>query len=228
MIQPTQYRGDVDYLRVRDLLVESYAITGRLHNWGVDCWDWFRFNGHVHEELANARTWEKDIGLWETAGGNLVGVAIVEGGGLDLQIHPEHRQIEGDMLRWAERHHLATKPDGIDTWPLSTYVYDYDLQRQGLLEERGFENVGQDSYWRRRSLDSPLPSILLPPGYSARCIDPADREDLEKRAAVANSAFGSARHTADTIAVLQRAPTYLPELDLVAVGPGGIFAASRA
>jgi ribosomal protein S18 acetylase RimI-like enzyme len=129
------------------------------------------------------------------------------------------------MLPWVERHHLAARPDGIDTWPLSTYVYEYDLQRQGLLEERGFENVGQDSYWRWRSLNTPLPPTLLPPEYCVRCIDPADREDLEKRAAVANSAFGGARHTADTIAVLQGAPTYRPELDLVAVGPGGVFAA---
>ena len=76
MIQLVPYRGEVDYRRVHKLLIESYGITGRMHNWSVDCWDWFRYNGKVFQEIANSRTWEEEIGLWETEGGKLVGVAI--------------------------------------------------------------------------------------------------------------------------------------------------------
>ena len=78
---------------------------------------------------------------------------------------------------------------------------------------------------RRRSLGKPIPEFGLPPGYAIRSLNPTDRADLEKRAAVANSAFGITRHTADTIQVLQQAPTYRPELDLVAVGPDGTLTA---
>jgi mycothiol synthase len=50
-------------------------------------------------------------------------------------------------------------------------------------------------------------------------------EDLEQRAAVANSAFGSNWHRVETVRVLQRAPTYRQDLDLVVVAPEGTFAA---
>jgi ribosomal protein S18 acetylase RimI-like enzyme len=223
--QPREYRGEEDYQRVRDLLIESYAITGRMHNWGVDCWDWFRFNGHVFEELDNSRRWERDLGLWETASGKLVGVAIVDGGELDLQIHPDHRHLEADMLAWSKRHHLASRPGGKERWPLSIYVYDYDLERQVLLEGIGFENSGHDGYMRRRPVRTSLPVFRLPQEYSIRSIDPGDRQDLDRRAAIANSAFDVAKHTDETIEALQNAPTYRPELDLVVVGPDGLFAA---
>ena len=36
MIRSREYRGEADYQRVRELLMESYAITGTLHNWGID------------------------------------------------------------------------------------------------------------------------------------------------------------------------------------------------
>ena len=56
MIRSTEYRGEADYRRVRALLVESYALTGTLHRWGVDCWDWFRDNSKVFEEIADSGT----------------------------------------------------------------------------------------------------------------------------------------------------------------------------
>jgi mycothiol synthase len=225
MIRSTEYRGEADYQRVRELLVESYALTGTLHNWGIDCWDWFRYNGQVFDEIANARDWEREVRLWETEGGELVGAVIPDGDEVSLQVHPHHRALEEEMLAWAERHHQARTPSGADTGPLSLYVYDYDRQRQALLQARGYRNLGHDGYLRRRSMDRPIPAFGVPPRYSLRSLVATDHADLEKRAAVANSAFDITKHTAQTIQVLQRAPTYRPELDLVAVGPNGMFAA---
>lgn len=225
MIQSGEYRGEADYQRVRELLIESYAITGTMHNWGVDCWDWFRYNGRVFEEIANSRSWEREVRLWETDEGKLVGVVIPDGGDVSLQVHPQYRRIEEDMLGWAERHHQAGRPRGADKWPLSVYVYEYDRERQALLKGRHYRNLGHDSYMRRRSLDESIPEFGLPPRYSIRNLAGANQEDVEKRAAVANSAFGITKHTAQTIQMLQNAPTYRPELDLVVVGPDGTFVA---
>ena len=225
MIQSREYGGEADYQRVRELLMESYAITGRLHNWGIDCWDWFRYNGRVFEEIANARSWEREVRLWETDGGQLVGVVIPDEGDVSLQIHPHYRHIEEEMLGWAERHHQAGRPDGAGEWSLSLYVYEYDQERQPLLEGRAYQNLGHDSFMRRRSLDQPIPDFGLPPGYVVQNLAGKGREALEKRAAAANDAFGITKHTAETIQTLQKAPTYRPELDLVVVGLDGTFVA---
>jgi mycothiol synthase len=225
MIQSRAYRGEADYQRVRELLIESYALSGRMHNWGVDCWDWFRYNGKVFEEIAGTRRWEKGVRLWETAAGQLVGVVILDEGEAFFQVHPHHRAVEGEMLDWAERHYQATRPSRVDSRPLSFFVYEYDQERQALLKGRGYANLGHDSYMRWRTLDAPLPQVSLPEGYAIRPINVEDQEDLAKRAAAANSAFDITRHTAQTIQALQRAPTYRPELDLVVVAPDGTFAA---
>jgi mycothiol synthase len=225
MIRSTEYRGEADYQRVRALLIESYALTGTLHNWGVDCWDWFRYNGKVFDEIANARSWEQEVRLWETQEGQLVSVVIPDGDEVSLHVHPHHRALEEEMLGWAERHHQAGGPSGADRGPLSLFVYDYDRERQALLQARGYRNLGHDGYLRRRSLDRPFPAFGVPPGVALRSLVATDHADLEKRAAVANSAFDITKHTAQTIQMLQQAPTYRPELDLVAVGPDGTFAA---
>lgn len=225
MLKSREYRGESDYQGVRELLIESYAITGRMHNWGIDCWDWFRYNGKVLQEIANQRCWESDIQLWETERGMLVGVVIYDEGDIFIQVHPQYRHIEGEMLAWAEEHHHASRPKDVEQRPLSTYVYDYDTKRQALLKSSSYELLGQDSYMRRRSLDQSIPEFSLPGGYKLRSLDGLDLEDLEKRAALANNAFDITKHTAQTIQMLQKAPTYLPELDLVVVAANGIFAA---
>ena len=225
MIRSRAYAGEADYQRVHDLLVESYALTGTTQNWTIDCWDWFRYNGHVFEEIDGSHRWQSDVRLWQTERRKLVGAAILDDRDLFLQVHPYFRRIEGEMLDWAERHDQEGCPGGVDNAPLSIYVFEHDQQRQALLRGRGYRNLGHESNIRARSLDPPLPTFGLPPGYFIRSLDGQDREDLAKRAAVANAAFGITKHRAETIQVLQRAPSYDPELDLVVVAPDASFAA---
>ncbi len=80
------YRGEDDFRRVRELLVESLAIFGEIHNWWLDRWEVFRFAGHSEDELSGVRPWEADVRLWEVVGdyanpAKLVGVVNPEDGG---------------------------------------------------------------------------------------------------------------------------------------------------
>ena len=210
---------------MRKLLIESYALSGKMHNWGIDVLDWFRYNGNVFQEIAGSRSWEKGVRLWETDAGQLAGAVILDAGEASLQIHPHHRHIEAEMLDWAERRHQATRPGEADPWPLSLFVYEYDRERQALLKGQGYENLGHDSYMRWRAHDAPIPQASLPQGYVIRSLNAEDQHDLAERAAAANSAYDITKHTAQTIQTLQKAPTYRPELDLVVVAPDGTFAA---
>ena len=217
-IRSRAYRGDDDYHRVRQLLVESYALNGRLHNWGLDRWDVFRFSGHARDELAGTRPWEQDVRLWEDGTGRLLGVVHPEGGDdVWLEIHPHFRHLEPEMFDWSEGHCRAAL--------LDTFVYDYDRERAALLAGRGYRNLGLDGYLRRRELDGPLPDGPLPPGYTVRSARAGVAEDRAHYAQVENRAFDVEFHTPETIAVRQRAPTYRPDLDLVVVAPDSTFAA---
>jgi GNAT superfamily N-acetyltransferase len=225
MVQSRPYNGEADYRRVRQLLIESYSITRSMQNWSLDCWDWFRYNGRVEEEIADSRGWEEDVHLWVRHDGKLVGSAILDGGYLSLQVHPSFRHIENQMLDWAEANYLAGRNDEVDNRLLNTQVFDYDHERQALLDNRGYRNLGHDSTMRQRPLDQPIPEFELPSGFYLRHLDANDREDLARRAEIANRSFDVTKHSAETIRTLQKAPTYRPELDLVTVGPDGAFAA---
>jgi mycothiol synthase len=217
-IRSRAYHGEDDYHRVRELLVESYALNGRLHNWGLDRWDVFRFSGHARDELAGTRPWEQDMRLWEDGAGKLVGVVHPEGeGDVWLEIHPHFRHLEPHMLDWAEDHRRAAR--------LDTYVYEYDQERMALLSERGYLNLGLDGYTRRCTVGGTIPDAPLAEGYRLRHVRTGAEEDRARYAEVENRAFNIVFHTAETIGVRQRAPTYRPDLDLVVVAPGGTFAA---
>ena len=224
------YSGEADFARVRDLLVESFAISGHIHNWWIDRWEVFRYGGHVLEELDGSRPWENDVRLWETKGdadtpAELVGAVNPEDGGdFFIQIHPAYRHLENEMVEWAEQHHQQSRPQQQTSWPLSTYLHEHDIARAETLYGRGFRNMGHDGYTRWRFLGGPLPEVKLPDGYSVHNVRARDRHDLIRRAAVANASFGHSKHNAATIRVLHRAQTYREDLDLVVEAPDGSFA----
>jgi mycothiol synthase len=219
-----EYRGEGDYQRVRELLIESYAITRKLYNWGLDRWDAWRFGAHAREEIQGIRRWEADVHLWETDAGKLVGVVNPEDrNDVFLQIHPHYRYLEEEMLDWAERHHQAIKPQDATSWPLNVFVYEYDQERASLLARRRYKDLGPAGCIRRCSLDKPIPEGRLPAGYAIRNLCGEDEADMEQQAAVTNKVFDT-RFTAETIRVLQDAPTHRQDLDLAVVAPDGTFA----
>ncbi len=222
-IRSREYRGETDYQRIRELLIESYDLNQKLHNWWLERLDSFRYGAHWREELTGERKWEADFRLWETAAGKLIGVVHSEGkGDVFFQVHPRYRHIEGEMLGWAEEHHRATKPQDANDWLLNFSVYEYDQERAALLKRRGYKNLGPAGVDRVCSLDKPIPNFELAAGYTIRRLRDDDDDDLEQLAAVTNLVF-NASFTAGTFRVMRNAPTHRE--DFVVVAPDGTFAA---
>lgn len=220
------FHVDTDFERVRGFLAETYALYGRQFNWGLERWETNRFAGHVFEEVAGERQWERDTRLWETLDGRLVGVVNPEGAGeFYIQIHPDYRHIEDQMMAWAEAHHQAACPLDATTWPLCAYADERDDLRQDLLARRGYTYLGVAEAFRTYWLDEPRPDIPLPPGYLFRNLRLDDPDDLARLTATNNVTFGCIRWTAQTIRVLARARTYRPDLDFVVEAPDGTVAA---
>jgi mycothiol synthase len=222
-IKSRAYRGEKDYQRVRDFLVETYGITRLHHNWCIERWDYWRyFVKPLLAELKGGQPWNgTDIRLWETEEGQLVGVAHPEDPGQAfLQIHPDYRHLEDEMAAWAEQHLAVPTKDG-KSRVLNLWGYDYDAERHAVLARRGYQGPVHIGYKRRRAMDKPIPEVEIPEGYTVQSL--RANNDLKLRCAVSSAAFGPPAMSTEVYRSLQTAPAYRLDHDLVAVAPDGAF-----
>lgn len=215
------YRDDADFGRIRRLAIDTYPITPVVWNWDTRRWEGQRY--YAADPAPDPR-WPEWVRLWETADGRLVGVAHPEGrlGEAFLQLHPDYRHLEGEMVAWCEEHLAVEDERGRR---VHLYVHDYDAARRRLLRERGWqEGEGWGMARRLRLGTRPRGIPSLPPGYRLRETrpDPADDQGI---ADLLNAAFGRTFHTAAEFrGFTAHAPSYRRDLDLVAEAPGGILA----
>lgn len=216
-------RDDNDVRRVRELLVETHAISPPGFNWEVRRWDGWRYYSKSPE-------WdpalESRVHLWETGDGRLVGAVHPEGtGDAHLSIHPHYRSfIEEEMLAWAEEN--LARPVAGEGRQLTVFAFEYDRSRHLLLEKRGYEKTeaGGIFYLLRFGLQG-VPTAELPEGYRLRETRPGDAQDAQRIADLLNAAFKRDFHRAEEHLVLaQHAPCFRHDLDLVAEAPDGSFA----
>jgi mycothiol synthase len=214
------YEPETDFARVRDFLTETHAP----YNWTTDHWDYARYYTTQFVGLGY-KCWESDIRLWETEGGELVGAVMHEGerGEVSLQSHPLYREVEAEMIEWAERK-LWSQVSSTQRY-LNVWAYDNDATRQSMLYEHRYQPVRTYfSHKYQRSLDGELPEVLLPEGYTLRNM--REDDNLCERCYVLGRAFGGANPLCEEVyQSLQSAPGYRRDLDLVITDPTGAFAA---
>jgi mycothiol synthase len=208
---------------MRDLLVRTAPITPLGFNWDVR-----RLDGRYFYHAPAVENWlfRRPIGHWESEDGCLVSFVLSEArDDAHLQVHPDYRHLEDEMLAWAVENLAAQDEDG--RRHLDIYVYEYDAVRQQLLSERTF--VKTDAWGMIRHLRlgaQPLAPPQLAGGYALRTTRPEDPADCEKIADLLNIAFGRTFHNAEEYRNFTlHAPCFRQELDLVAESPDGSFAA---
>ncbi len=218
------FQTDDDFWRIRRLAIETYPITGRGWNWEIRRWDGSRFH---HPDPNNYLEKFKDtVRMWETTDGQLVGVANRDGTELFyLQMHPDYRDLEEEMVAWAEDHLAEKLPDG--SRKLITEVYEYDTPRQRLLEKRGYTKQADGGVARWMHFgERALPEARLSEGYRLRSVHAEDLQDCQHIADLLNAAFHRNFHNAAEFQQFARtAPSYQEDLHLVAVAPDGSFGA---
>lgn len=215
------YRDDADFWRIRQLCLDTYPITPVGWNWEIRRWEGQRFHD---ADPAPDPHWPAWIRLWETAGGRLVGVAHPEGrlGEGFLQLDPDFRGLEAEMVAWCEENLAVAVESG--GRHLRIYVHDYDTPRRRLLVGRGYAET--DEWGMMRRLRFGARPVLVPqiaPGYLLRETRP-DPADDQRIADILNAAFRRNIHTAAEFhGFTAHAPSYRRDLDLVAEAPGGSF-----
>jgi mycothiol synthase len=216
--------GDQDFWRVHSLLIETYPLTPLGFNWDIRRWEGQRF---YDAEL----DWESRlcgrVQLWESEG-QLVGVVNPEGGNGEahLQVHPVYRQIEAEMVAWAEEN-LAEPVGNEGQRQLDLFVYEYDETRQRLLTTLGYQKMPFGGVARRLQFGDHPPTLpVVAPGYTVRTPHPDALADCQRIADLLNVAFGRDFHNALEYQNFTRfAPSFRPQLDLVAIAPDDTFAA---
>lgn len=212
-----------DFWRMRALLVDTVPITPVGFNWDMRRLDGKRFH---NENLEADRLLSRPVQLWETNDGELVGYVLPEGtGDAHVQIHPDYRYMEGEMIAWAVEHLAAPGDDGRRA--VEFHVQEYDAHRQRLLTEQGFEKMDYGGMIRHMRLGKgTFPQPVVSEGYTLRTTHPEDLADCQQIADLLNAAFGRNFHNAREYQNFTRhAPSFHCNLDLVMVAPDGVFAA---
>lgn len=220
------HQGNRDFMAVRQFLIDTYALFQCEMNWEIRRWEGWYY--HVLEaDLQGDRPWEKAVRLWETADGTLVGVVIPEGpGDIHLQVHPDYRHLEPEMLAWAETQLAVPTADG--RRGLTVWALDGDAIRPSLLAARGYQ---RRHTWnqRRRAVADPVPPTPVPSGYTIRSLGRDSYDDAARWLACANAVFGHSEMVPEMWITFQtHAPAYNPDLHLVAEAADGTFAAIAA
>lgn len=219
------YQSDDDFWRVRQLLIDLYPISGPGFCWEICRWDTLRF---YDDDLTPKAQWTRTIRLWETSGGQLIGVVHPERslGDAHFEIHPDYRsRIEDEMIAWALENLSA--PDQSGKRQLETFVFEHDPQRMQRLEKVGF--VKADTFGgvmrHLRIGEQFLPAVHLPEGYLLRETR-GEQADYERMAGLLTAAFNQALHKAreyENFAL--HSPSFRHDLNLVVEAPDGSFAA---
>ena len=98
-------------------------------------WDVRRLEGKrfYHPDPDHNSKWQIQVQLWETEDGRLFGAVNHESpGDAHLQIHPDFRYLEEEMIAWAEGSLAAPVENGPQR-AIEMVVYEYDALRQHLL-----------------------------------------------------------------------------------------------
>jgi mycothiol synthase len=205
--------SETEFEEMRDLLVKSYLASRKPFNWRLamaENWN------HASRYLEPVEYFTSRAHLWRNDAGELVSFLIRYYSLVYLQVHYGYRHLEFEMVDWAERNWLGDKKQ------INTMVYDWDIERQKLLAQRGYENHGAIEDVRIFDLTRIYPEVNLPPGF--RITSLAEYGDPEARIDLENSVWGVSLDEA-WFRGKSSAPSYSSSWDLIAVSPDGKLAA---
>lgn len=215
MIKSRGYGGEKDHRRICSFLEQVYSINKNQQNWLSARWEYAAYFINPLCHLMGKSEWENSIRIWETSEGVIVGVVSTEDAeSTFIQIHPDYRFIEEDMMVWAEEN-LALPADEGNAKRITIWAHDKDKLRQSILTKRGYRKSEDFEYLRWQRLDKEIPDFELPEGYSIRSLE--DGVDIFDKCETVAKAFKSSGLPLEVYREMQRAPLYRKDLDIVSI-----------
>lgn len=240
-----KYEPLKDFLRVRDMLVETYRAFERPINWPIVRWQYARHfcapmlgaygsSDSIDDSLKNnikkskqaIRLWENAVGIWENENKEIVAVVCPDeyvpwhpGSGLAFfQRRPGYDSLLDEMLEYSQKKFIKESKSNLWIPAHDKPLQDAAIKHGFKCIEKSFEN------WLEYDLKN-LPGANLPVSFRFQSM--ADNNDLERRRKVLGLSFyhkdPKEWATIFSYQELQRAPDYRKDLDLVVVAPDGEF-----
>lgn len=238
-----KYDHDVDFLRVRDFLNQTYSRFPTPYNWGLERWNYARYfispmlgsyglkSDDLTASLAAIELFNELVGIWEDENGEIAGVANIEHadrkhrgfGEIFLQRHPDHTDLLEEMLSYGEQK-FYNKARGL----VYTFAYEDDSELINILKSRDYK-IREDFKINNLELEiADLPEVELPEGFSLHNM--SESNDLAAKCEIFGRSFNH-EDPADWPSIfsyqeLQQAPDYYKENDFFILAPDGRYAAT--
>ncbi|MDQ5820459.1 MAG: GNAT family N-acetyltransferase [Actinomycetota bacterium] len=200
------YSGPEDLRRMQDLTAECWRLEGPFVIATIGDLPWWMYQ-HLNKldevRIGLVVEGERCVAwgwLWDAANSRV----------LFSLTHPDRRELLGELLDWSDAK--------------EAHALEHDRSSVKLLESRGY--ALDESAWMNhmtRSLDD-LPEPRVAADYALRAVRGED--DLQARTDIHRAAWEPSKVVAKSYRQVMRAWPYRPDLDWVAVGADGVFAAS--
>ncbi len=215
-IQHTPYSGyKKDFFDMRNLLIESYGKADKPLNWLIgrlDNWRFAAFMANIREE---PNFYQKNAHLWRKEDNDLIGFFISENGReyFELQIHPEYRFLEEEMLKWTIENWAKGKNQ------IVTIFYEYDTPRIELFEKYHFESLGVVGFDYRYDTKNYAEDVAIDSKFRIETF--SESHDYENRIEAERLTFSRDSLNREWFETKALAPGYSSDWDLAIVAPDG-------
>lgn len=218
-----------DFEAVRAFLAHTHAITKSFRNWVPSQFENIRYGPCGEEYTAEdndlIKIWESIDESEETGSPRIFAVTNRSPPSLyRIHIHPEHPELEGDIVRTIEEEHRELNHSQDSDSEIRVLVQQTDEERQALYSRLGFQKTEIWEYNRRRPLDTPIPESDIPEGFTIKSVD-VEEDFLGYREVLAAVFPHCGKMTEKSARIYSEASFYKEDLDLVVVAPEGAFAA---
>ena len=204
---------------MRNLLIESCRTYEKPLNWLIGRLDNWRYAAFTIRIRTEPYFYQRNAHLWRKDDGGLIGFFISENGKeyFELQVHPDYRFIEGEMLKWV-----------IDDWSkgkseIVTYIYVHDTSRIRLLDKFYFDCQGVVGVDYRYHLENYVDSAKLEDKLRIESF--SESYDFESRIESERLTFRRDSLNREWFETKAIAPGYSSDWDLAIVSPDGQVAA---
>jgi ribosomal protein S18 acetylase RimI-like enzyme len=219
-IQLRGYQDQSDLSAIGSLIRQTYQIDPYWNSWSFALYDIWSQRKLGDQEVFGMTEWQHDMRLWEDRNKNLLGAAIFRDPDLvKLITFPDQKNLLVPMLDWVEvRGHqkeLSGEKMKIETSERNPFL-------EKLLLSQGYEKDPGHYIYREKNLANRQNElVILPAGFSIQHID--SRADLRKFHRGTELVFNFPDNP-DVYQILRKAPSFIPELDLIVLSAKGEIA----
>lgn len=203
------YNSEEDYEKIRKMLIDNYSTKGYSRYYTIGDMDFCRYVGESDPEIMNSAM------LWFDSNNELAGFAWPDDEHLDIITHYKHRQLEIEIIQWAENLMKDNNPGGEQSQ--TVYSYKTDSDRNSILNDLGYSPSGEkeeNRYLGFRNITKLSEKYKKENWYTIRLINP--ETDLKRRVELNLVAMDEDVEEQNYFN-LYKAPSYKRELDFVAV-----------